>query len=401
MSLIVLNNKGIQDDQLDTLLKSVPVNPFISNFSRYVNMTSLYQSIQFNDCILGNKIEAIVPRSGDYLNKMWLHFHIDPVQRVDGTFASYVNSLGTALFEYVEIYLDNILLDRHTGVYLDIMNELTNRAKDSDGVLLMRGTLSSPQSLPLFFSTDQDLYIPLRFFFNKYVDSSLPLISIPNQELKLVVKLRPFADIVHYDGDILPIPGQFNCTLVAQYYFIEKTLRDQIKDKPKKYVIEQVQRIPTTISNKETSFVRVLNFNHPVKCLYWVLYENDSLLNNDYFNYSNRSIEFDGIAQSFKLTIQNEILIDNNHESFYRLLLPSIVHSNVSNKFIYIYPFSSLSAESLESNGTCNFSLLNNVCLHGTIKSDIASDIIHVDIYAVNYNILQIAKGFAKVLYQA
>ena len=88
--------------------------------------------------------------------------------------------------------------------------------------------------------------------------------------------------------------------------------------------------------------------------------------------------------------------IYKRNADYFRLLVPYQKHSRIPNNFIYNYSFS-LKPEDNQPSGSCNFSRLNSTELIIDFKEDIKDS--KTNIYATNYNILNIINGMGGVAY--
>lgn len=397
---LILQSKGLQDTYLQS--GAIQENPLIYVYKRQANIVSQFIELAFQEnCEYGRQLSCILPKRGDFLHKCFLMFHIDPLVRVDGSYAAYTNSLGHAIIEHVDFYIDNVLIDRHYSEYLEIWSELTTRTKDSDGLKLMLGKTDVPQSLSLFYADAHDLYVPLQFFFCREISMALPLAKLPFQQFKISIKIRKLEDVMTFDGLQQPLQtGPLKCALLAQYLFVNKDVQETALRHNKQVIIEQVQRRVIQYPTIQKTLVTRLDFNHPVKALYWVLIEQNSMDNNDYFHFGNRAVEFTSAASRFRLTLDDSEVIDQN-ETFYRLIVPSIVHTNITNKHIYMYSFCSDNVEANNATGTINLSNSRALQLHSTLKSGLESELINLHVFAVNFNVIQYHKGLVKILFSS
>ena len=149
-----------------------------------------------------------------------------------------------------------------------------------------------------------------------------------------------------------------------------------------------------------------LNFNHPVKELFWVI-QNTGVLSvypnggNEWFNFSTQSYK-NGIVHgtdpmtSGKLVFEGQDLFDKKSAKYFRTVVPFQRHTNVPNNFIYVYSFS-INPEEYQPSGTCNFSRIDNQQLYFEISDQLIDPII--TIFGLNYNIINISGGMVGVEY--
>jgi hypothetical protein len=162
-------------------------NPQISFFKvvyrRHTNfsMESIEQS--FNGTAKpGSRVTCTISRNGDLVTNMWLEVDM-------GSDDGFVNSVGHALIEYVELEIGGQRIDKHYGEWLEIWSELTLPEEKRQGFKEMIGRRDSASPTTM---QNQKLYIPLQFFFCRNPGLALPLIapSVPRGEAQHQVPRR-------------------------------------------------------------------------------------------------------------------------------------------------------------------------------------------------------------------
>jgi hypothetical protein len=83
---------------------------------------------------------------------------------------------------------------------------------------------------------------------------------------------------------------------------------------------------------------------------------------------------------------------------YYRTVVPFECHTNTPNNFIYVYSFSN-QPEQYQPSGSCNFSRIDDQEIYMNISDKLIDPIINV--FATNYNILNIAGGMAGIEYSS
>ena len=123
----------------------------------------------------GNTKDFRIPSGGDLITKMYLNVTLPAVQGnvvTGSTYANWVNNVGHALITKVQLFIGQTKIDEHSGVYLDIINELTDVDKKD---WKMIGKYESNIELKTFQNNPTNYIIPLKFFFNKNNGVALPL----------------------------------------------------------------------------------------------------------------------------------------------------------------------------------------------------------------------------------
>ncbi len=158
--------------------------------------------------------------------------------------SSFVNGIGTAMIEHISIYAGSKLLERMTGEYIFLDNELTNEGNAKD---MFYNSINFKKNFTI--ATDNlnnlDLIVPIPFFFTKEPGSYLPIMAMNNEDIVIRIKLRELEEcIVHqyniYEkyGDnnlgnqsvgksgsvlfqIVPNPGQVNEQSEQRYPYVQ------------------------------------------------------------------------------------------------------------------------------------------------------------------------------------
>ena len=97
-----------------------------------------------------------------------------------------------------------------------------------------------------------------------------------------------------------------------------------------------------------------------------------------------------------KFVIEGQDLTEYKQNKYYKTVVPYQRHTNTPNNFIYVYSFS-LHPEEYQPSGSINFSRIDNSVLDLKLNSEIENPIIQL--FALNYNILNISEGMAGLEY--
>ncbi len=398
-ALLELVAVGKQDTHL---IGNPQFSYFKSVFKRHTNFSMESIGQPFRESVeFGKKSTCIISRKADMVNQMILELELPALQ----SGVSWINGIGHTMIKTIEIEIGGEVIDRHTGEYLDIFSELTLPNSKKDGYYKMIGEKK------FYTKSSQEgalkLYIPLRFWFCKNVGSALPLISMQYSEVKVNVEMRPFNEC-WYSGTTMettPVPKRItNAILYCDFIYLDVPERRKFATaQHHHYLIEQVQLSSgnRVLANSRSAVVD-FHFNHPVKELFWVYQATDTLLTNDWTNYSNTLNNDQALDTSeepfdkIELKLNGTDRFEQRDASYFRLVQPYQRHTAISEKYIYCYSFS-LEPEKYQPSGTINFSRIDS----STIVAQMVSDIKHGEIrlYAVNYNILKIKSGMAGLLY--
>ena len=382
----------------------------------------------------GQKVYCLVDRIGDLINQMFLRIKLPDISQYNynddaGNLVEYywVNSIGHAIIKIIDVEIGGVVIDRQYGLWMEIWGELTTPVGKKAGYNSMIGKSDYPVNLDNGGSLD--LYVPIYFWFCRNVGLSLPLIAIQSQEVRFNVTFRQYQELIISTTGV-PIITNNNPLEITQtwldidYIFLEDDERKVFAKNNHQYLIEQLQVYATSLTsnglrqdptdpNKMTRIPDLnqnilLDFNHPVKELYWVI-QNSTVLSvypyggNEWYNFSTESYKNGKVNGTDpmirgKLIFEGQELFDTKDAKFFRTVVPYQRHTNVPNNFIYIYSFS-LNPEEFQPSGACNFSRIDSQMLYLEISDQLIDPII--TIFASNYNILNISGGMTGLEYSS
>ena len=336
---------------------------FVSVYKRYTNFSIENVRQYFNgEADFGKKVYCILDKVGDLVNDVFIHIKLPSLiefnkeindRNTDDVESNityhWINYVGNALINYVEIEIGGVVIDKHYGLWLQIWSELTLPDEKKQGYYDMVG-YSSYNTTDYYFKvqTEYDLYIPLNFWFCKDKGLALPLIAIHNHEVRINVCFRKASElIIRRNCSINNIDNVKQCSsgfnvnkmvnysglklkeanLYVDYIYLEEHERRYFAKSEHEYLIEQVQlntntlysRGSTTVDNIEYKRCDIkngesyntdtgdssycapivqnhkveINFKHPVKELIWVFSseniietnENNEYQGNEWFNF--------------------------------------------------------------------------------------------------------------------
>ena len=408
---------------------------FKSVYKRHTNFAieTIEQSFEGNITNSESKITSTINKNGDLIHKCFLDIKFPEFSanssNTNDNYTNWTNATGYAYLKEVSLFIGDLLIDKHISEWFDIWNELTD-INDNEH-LFVNKTLAKNNTL----KTNSDkqsckpiqCYIPLQFWFNRFISSALPLLALQYHDVKLQFLFRDMRHLINTDGTIGDTPTQMpSVKLFVDYIFLDAPERKQFAEKSHEYLIEQVQFKKDVLKTSNN-----INFNHPVKELIWVVRNKnvgtESITNintvanavktvsnssntmnngNDYFNYStltydtNRTEYVGGYASNepFEKAVVSFNGMDRfskQKASYFRTIQPSTYHSKVPRKHIYNYSFC-IKPDSLQPSGSCNFSRMQDCSLN---FDNITTDDSDLFVFARNYNVLVIHAGMGGLKY--
>ena len=403
--------------------KYVTGNPqitfFVAVYRRYTNFSIIQTPQLFNgDINFGKKVYCQLERIGDLVNQIFLKIKLPSLENYsyktsndDQVDFYWVNSVGHALIKLIEIEIGGNLIDRQYGVWMEIWSELTIPVNKRDGFFNMIG--KSYNTINYDNNKELLLYIPLQFWFCRNIGLSLPLIALQSQEVRINLTIRNYNELIisSNGSNISSSPNKEDLNIISgnlevDYIFLEEDERKIFTKNNLQYLITQTQVYAKSLDNNNSKEQIDFNFNHLISEIIWVL-QNSSVLNlypyggNEWFNFSSKSYKNGEVNGSDpmlegKFIIEGNDLTEEKDYKYYRTVVPFQRHTSIPNNFIYAYSFS-LHPEEFQPSGTCNFSRIDSSILELKLSEDLEKPIIQI--FATNYNILNISEGMGGVEY--
>lgn len=362
-----------------SLVGNPQITFFKSCYKRHTNFSMQCMQQYFDGTVnFGQKVSCIVSRSGDLIHKTFLCIELPAL---DDSNSAWVRNLGHFIIKEVSVEIGGQTIDKHYGEWLNIWNELTQKAEKAAGYDAMIGANLG--------NAGGTLYIPLQFWFCQSTGLALPLIALQYHDVRIHVEFRNAAEC--YVGNATP-PVMKNASLYIDTIFLDTDERRRFAQTEHTYLIEQLQYSLESFSMKDIH--STLSFNHPCKELIWVLQPDERTLAKEWSDYS-----LNGNGQQ---TLAEATLLLNGHERFskmkaeyFNLVQPYHHHTAVPSPGIYVYSFA-MHPELHSPSGTLNMSRIDNVVLSMTTRID-GHYLLRV--YSVNFNLLKIMSGMCGLKY--
>jgi hypothetical protein len=352
-------------------------------YRRYTNFAMESQPMYFDGTPdFGKRITCLIPRRGDLLGQIILEVELPALKLTTGQAVAYVNSIGHALIQEITVEVGEQEIDRQNGEWMEIMSSYTTTSDKQTGFYNMIGKIDgySPNTLegPL------KLYIPLRFWFCRNPGLALPLLALQYHPVRINLTLRPLSQL--YYTPLLTSP---TCTLLevepakidslmlwGDYVHLDVEERRRFVSNTHEYLIEQVQyTAPLPIAPGATSATLQMEFNHPIRELFWYIQRDDMARYHEYFNYSSIGTSEAGTRQDM---MQDAVLQFDGFDRFqlrdagyFRLVQPWQHHTVVPEDFfVYSYSFA-IRPEDVQPCGSVNASRLDSMILQINLNPDV------------------------------
>lgn len=385
----LLASYGHENAQIDDLINRTSggtrkINYFKSVFLPHLRFSTVPRLVNFKGTFgFGKTVKANISHdgTGDLLSNLYICVTLPALKYTntnsvelpfDETRGGWTNSIGHALIEEVQLEIDNQIVDTHNSVWQDSYNERTLDTSRAIALNNMIGREDSITDLDGNAEFEKKITIPLHFWFTKNYGSALPVLALHSSSINIIVKFRSFTECYYLKSGITIEPNLneiVESQLLAEYIYLDIHTRKKWANMNHTYLVETVQYSGGQDIHPTNSVANVdINFTNPIKELYWMIQEKDSITNNDFFNYSRRNQDavFD-LKQNQDVLLKNCSIVINNTEltpvldgSYYRDVQAYMKHTRGSDKHIYTYSFAGY-PEKLQPSGDINFTLYDDV----------------------------------------
>lgn len=404
---------------------------FVESFKKHSNFSTQYVDIEpENQVNFGSKVQFRVPQNnGDLLKTLSVKFTLPPLTNN----MIYIESVGHALIEYVDLIIGGKVIQRITSDYLQIYSEhyITQTKQKALEQLIGKYPLRTSDKLvsqvvnnagiiingTLGLGTEENFFVDLPFYFHEHPELAVPLCAINKQEVEVEFKLRNAQDIViKINGNYDKLEQGISISdfkLCSELVYLDCVEKVKIQNTSRDYLITQIQEnvFDVGLGVKEGSFK--LDIVNPVKELYFVIQRQgttgDGITQGNFvtpFDYDNLYAVIDDKLILYEnldyltLTLDGQDIItqDTGNVIFLKAIQAAIHHSKTQLiRRFYSYSFA-LQPEEWYPTGQVNFSLVKEqiLNLNLTDSPDFARQI---RVYAESYNILRVSEGIAETLF--
>lgn len=348
---------------------------------------------------LNRTVSCTVSRNGDLVTDLWVEVTVKKSSSED---AYYV---GEALIKEIELEIGGQRIDRYTGDWMRIYDELF---RSSDEKAAYRELVDFEADEPA--DSIKRLYIPCLFFFTRSPGLALPLIALQYHEVKVNVTFNKAEDIPGVTD--VDINQWFTATMYASYAFLDTDERRRFAQVSHEYLVTQIQHTgEETVKISEVDHVNNvrLNLNHPVKYLAFAFKAAGNEKHGVFTGGSaGEKSERYAPLYSAKLQLNGHDRFSERKGSYFSKLQPFETLKTKPMAGVYLYSFALRPSEHQPS-GTCNFSRIDNATLIlrtkkcsenaiGNVKSEDVtmantSQCTRLLVFAENYNVLRIMSG--------
>ena len=361
---------------------------FLMNFKRHTKFSVEAIETPFEgDIDFGTSNECLIPKNkGDLIRSMMLKFTLpDPTSATwseSGKDLRYKKSIGSSIIEYADLLIGGQTIERLTGDYIYMYNQIHNNIDDTSQTLYFLS--GHDHYIKQSYDWDYNVFLP--FYFFRHPSLSIPVCAITKQQVEVQVKFKELKDItVKYttsNGAIEDPPSDVSSSLkkvslVSDFYFISDDEKNFLLTRPIEYVITQLQMSQFKLKAGESKKSVMLNFKNPVKEMFFMavsddVYKYNPIKNVDMKFNNNTIIDADNLMLSYEQPLK--------------------YYTGTTNNNFGVYSFS-LKPETYYPTGQVNMSRIAHNLIEIELDNPDSNFGHKVYVYAVNYNVLRIDAG--------
>tara|TARA_B100001564_G_scaffold229656_1_gene193775 strand:+ start:3932 stop:5104 length:1173 start_codon:yes stop_codon:yes gene_type:complete len=374
---------GIQDQWLTG---EPEFSYFLVNFKRHTKFAIEAVETPFDgEPDFDTSLECRIPANkGDLIRSMMLKFTLpQPTGTVSsGKDVRYNKSVGSRIIEYADLRIGGQTIERITGDYIYMYNQIHNNHDDVDQSLYFLS--GHNKYIPVSYDWDYSVMLP--FYFFRHPSLALPVCALTKQLVEIEIKFKKLEDItITYttsSGVIEDPPSDVSSSikkvsLVTDFFYITENEKNFLLSRPIEYVITQLQMSQFKMKAGESKKSGMLNFKNPVKEMFFIA------KSDDVFKYN----PIKHVIMKFN---NNTIIDADNLMLSYEQPLKYYTGTTENNFGVYSF---SLKPETYYPTGQVNMSRIAHNLIEIELDSPDSSFEHKVYVYAVNYNVLHVESG--------
>ncbi len=237
----------------------------------------------------GNTISSKITRDGDLVTRLYLRVILNQINPGIANFA-WTKRIGFAIINQVNITIGGTVIDRQYGTWLDVWYELARSGYHDVGVARMIGDVPELTTYNSDIKPQYTLYIPMQFWFNRFVGLAIPLIALQYHDTYINVEFQQANTLIIYSPNFdINLVSINDVTMLVNYVYLDTEERRRFALVGHEYLIEQLQ-FNGIMPAKNSQVVYTLDFNHPVKELIFAVKNGNYVSGKSFIYYSGSKI---------------------------------------------------------------------------------------------------------------
>jgi len=237
----------------------------------------------------GNSLSSKITRDGDLVTKIYLRIILNQINPGIANFA-WTRRIGFAIINQVNVTIGGTVIDRNYGTWLDIWYELARAGFHDRAVANMIGDVPELTTYNSDIKPEYTLYVPMQFWFNRFVGLAIPLIALQYHDTYLNLEFEQANKLIIYSpGFDINLVSINNLSMLVNYVYLDTEERRRFAMVGHEYLIEQLQFNGTMPANNP-DVVYTLDYNHPVKELFFAVKNGNYISGKSFIYYSGSNV---------------------------------------------------------------------------------------------------------------
>jgi hypothetical protein len=378
-----------------------------------------------------HNIQTTHTRAGDLLSQQYLALQLPRIEYAPGNtfnlgtnnYTFWSNGIGFAMIDEIVCLIGNHDFDTQDGRYMYMREALA--AKPDRKLSEEIGLFDTPAECATHSLVPQNLLIPLQFWYNNFVEQSLPMIGLYWHELRTDLDLKAVANLIQVgtggDGTPSNIAGinLDDLHYLNTFQYLDRPERAMFANQKLEQIFGQVQFLGEE-TFQATDIVKQCNirYNQPVGDIEWVFQSDAAITANDWFNFGGVDYEAGFAGSGALLTAppyETAQMFLNSHQRtlemdsmFFNNITAHRAHGRIPRgHFVSSYPFG-IDSDALLHSGSVNFSRMDSAHMRFHLWPAVANGYSftppggaalpwnyagRIAIYARNYNLGKVSIG--------
>jgi hypothetical protein len=320
----------------------------------------------------------------------------------------YNTPAALSIIKYVDLVIGGQIIERLTGDYIYMYNQLHNNKDDVNQSLYFLSGHGEHLQVSDSYNT---FYVNIPFYFFRNPSLAVPVCAITKQLVEVRVTFKDVNDDVTFkytvNGSVTTrdktTEGSIdNVSLITDFYFVAEDERNFLLTRPMEYIISQLQMSKLVYKPNESKKSALLKFKHPVKELFFLAKEktgnSDQLLDTSITDQEFTTLlpgkrSDHRLIKNVKFACNGETIFDQSGQ--YLAYEQSLRHhTGCPDPAFEFYSYSfSLKPEQHYPSGQLNMSRIIHKKIDIELEETSTTRDIDVSVYALNYNVLHVASG--------
>jgi len=312
---------------------------YLINETEYSNILNFFDELYNIENITNLDIEKVKQKIIDYYNNQIININklIEELNKLKDYIyeliknlnkeylrCSWKKEIGHYIIKKVDFLLGDCIIDSMNSEFLHILYETELNINQKRGYDIMIGNIDKLNEYNEEIKPEYNLYIPLQFSFNKYLECSLPLFCLVNSPVKIRIQLNNLKDLIEYDKNgYIEISNKnlnhLDTFIIADYYILDYKDRINISKKRQQILTEQIKYFDDIIINlnnyykynKETGEYELKEINDEITEFIQPLKLTTYRQKNNLKHTIN--LHFDGLCKELYIVIQQENKKNDNN----------------------------------------------------------------------------------------